>query len=91
MIYVVESGNGDIIDRMWRLMRSARRNQDEPYLWRLTDEILESVQAFYGLCVAEDERRKRDADAIHRFLDIPVDPTTTMPHLLCRPDVVYHL
>jgi hypothetical protein len=95
MVYVVESGNGDIIERMWRLMCSARRNSDEPYIWRLTEDILESVRAFYGLgqTAADDRKRLSDAaaDAVTRFLDIPVDPTTTMPHLLCRPNVVYHL
>lgn len=89
MILVVDSGHGDIIERMWRIVVSARRNQDQPELWRLTDDILESVHAFYGL-----GRTPGDAAppaAVHRFLDIPVDPTTTMPHLLCHPDVVYHL
>jgi hypothetical protein len=88
MVFIVETGNGDIIERMWRLVVSARRNSDEPEIWRLTDEILESVRAFYRL---GREREYFDDAAIHRFLDIPVDPTTTAPHLLCRPNVVYHL
>lgn len=83
MVFVVESGNGDIIERMWRLVVSARRNSDHPEIWRLTEDIVASVQAFYKL--------GRETETLHRFLDIPVDPTTTMPHLLCRPDVVYHL
>ena len=92
MLFLVQSGNGDVIERMWRLMVSARRNADTPEIWRLTDDILDSVREFYRL-----GQRTRSADAsgedaaISRFLDIPVDPTTTMPHLLCRPDVVYHL
>lgn len=93
MIFVVESGNGDIIERMWRLIVSARRNSDQPELWRLTEEIIESVRAFYGLArpVAERGSEESSASAVQRFLDIPVDPTSTMPHLLCHPDVVYHL
>ncbi len=88
MVLVVESGNGDIIERMWRLIVSARRNQDHPEMWRLTQDILQSVHAFYRLGRANNE----DApESVTRFLDIPVDPTTTMPHLLCRPNVVYHL
>ena len=88
MVFVVESGNGDIIERMWRLIVSARRNDDHPEMWRLTQDILQCVHAFYGLGSASTS----DApDTVSRFLDIPVDPTTTMPHLLCRPDVVYHL
>lgn len=87
MIYVVESGSGDIIERMWRLLVSARRNDDHPEIWRLTEEILDSVRAFYGLGRRDEERRS----VVSRFLDIPVDPTTTMPHLLCHPDIVYHL
>ena len=88
MVFVVQSGNGDIIERMWRLVVSARRNADDPAIWRLTEDILESVRAFYRL-----GRSANDApsETVNRFLDIPVDPTTTMPHLLCRPDVVYHL
>ncbi len=105
MVYLVQTGNsGDIIERMWRLMVSARRNEDVPEIWRLTEEILEDIRAFYRLGCREPERviddrvvpeEADDAAAgtleIPRFLDIPVDPTTTMPHLLCRPDVVYHL
>ena len=91
MVYVVESGNGDIIERMWRLMCSARRNSDEPSLWRLTEEILLSVQAFYRLGYPTVASYATEETIITRFLDIPVDPTTTMPHLLCHPDVVYHL
>lgn len=91
MILVVESGSGDVIERMWRVVVAARRNRDEPELWRLTEDILDSVHAFYGL----GRTLRADADAppatVHRFLDIPVDPTTTMPHLLCHPNVVYHL
>lgn len=86
MVFVVESGNGDIIERMWRLVVSARRNADDPELWRLTEDILASVRAFYRLGRSDDA-----PDSVARFLDIPVDPTTTMPHLLCHPDVVYHL
>jgi hypothetical protein len=88
MVFVVESGHGDVIERMWRIIVSARRNQDQPELWRLTEDILESVQAFYGL-----GRTLGDVASppVNRFLDIPVDPTTTMPHLLCHPNVVYHL
>ena len=88
MVFVVESGHGDVIERMWRIIVSARRNQDQPELWRLTEEILESVHAFYRL-----GRTRGDAASptVERFLDIPVDPTTTMPHLLCHPNVVYHL
>lgn len=97
MVFIVQSGNGDVIERMWRLMVSARRNDDVPEIWRLTDEILQAVQAFYRLgCDApaatqQPEREEAAAAAVTRFLDIPVDPTTTMPHLLCRPNVVYHL
>lgn len=89
MILVVESGSGDIIERMWRVVVSARRNADEPELWRLTEEILESVHAFYRLGHAISDAAP--SEAVSRFLDIPVDPTTTQPHLLCRPDVIYHL
>ena len=88
MVFVVESGNGDIIERMWRLTVSARRNDDHPEMWRLTQDILQSVYAFYRLGRASNDGVP---DAVTRFLDIPVDPTTTMPHLLCRPNVVYHL
>ena len=98
MVYVVETGNGDIIERMWRLMVSARRNADEPCIWRLTEDIIDSVVAFYRLgreAVGDHFGEKRvlpaQSEAVTRFLDIPVDPTTTAPHLLCRPDVVYHL
>lgn len=85
MVFIVESGNGDIIERMWRLLVSARKNDDDPAIWRLTDDILQAVRAFYRL------GRDEETLAPPRFLDVPVDPTTTMPHLLCRPDVVYHL
>ena len=72
---------------MWRLVVSARRNADTPEIWRLTEDILASVAAFYRL-----GREETDAlPPIARFLDIPVDPTTTAPHLLCHPNVVYHL
>jgi hypothetical protein len=92
MVFVVESGNGDIIERMWRLVVSARRNADDPQIWRLTEDILASVHAFYRLGREVSDRPAADGSgAVSRFLDIPVDPTTTMPHLLCRPDVVYHL
>ena len=87
MILVVQSGNGDVIERMWRLLVSARRNADVPEIWRLTDDILEAVRAFVLLGRPDDAR----AEAVPRFLDIPVDPTSTQPHLLCHPDVVYHL
>jgi len=94
MVYIVESGNGDIIERMWRLIVSARRNADQPELWRLTDDILKCVAAFYYLGRSEtvDEEAERPLPTPpSRFLDIPVDPTTTKPHLLCHPNVVYHL
>lgn len=91
MVFVVESGNGDIIERMWRLVVSARRNDDVPEIWRLTEEILQSVHAFYRLGTRAEPTDCAETDCISRFLDIPVDPTTTMPHLLCRPNVVYHL
>lgn len=92
MVFIVQSGNGDVIERMWRLMVSARRNEDVPEIWRLTDEILQAVQAFYRLGEAQQQQQREEAAAVvTRFLDIPVDPTTTMPHLLCRPNVVYHL
>jgi len=91
MVYVVESGTGDIIERMWRLVVSARRNADMPEIWRLTDEILECVQQFYRLGKEANSHTESDLARINRFLDIPVDPTTTMPHLLCYPNIVYHL
>ena len=90
MLYVVESGSGDVIERMWRLTVSARRNADQPEIWRLTEDILECVRAFYRLGREADDAHDAPA-SVSRFLDIPVDPTTTKPHLLCRPDVVYHL
>jgi hypothetical protein len=74
---------------MWRLMVSARRNADTPEIWRLTDDILDSVREFYRL--GQSTKSEREETSINRFLDIPVDPTTTMPHLLCHPNVVYHL
>ena len=85
MIFVVETGNGDVIEKMWRTLVSARRNEDTPEIWRLTDDIIASVAEFYRL------GRDEQAERISRFLDIPVDPTTTAPHLLCHPNVVYHL
>jgi hypothetical protein len=94
MVFIVETGNGDIIERMWRLVVSARRNADQPEIWRLTEDILESVHAFYRLGREQElpvEYADKEREPISRFLDIPVDPTTTAPHLLCRPDVVYHL
>ena len=91
MVFVVETGNGDIIERMWRLVVSARRNADEPEIWRLTDDILESVNAFYRLGREKTHHADEIREPVSRFLDIPVDPTTTAPHLLCRPDIVYHL
>ncbi|MBC8137631.1 MAG: hypothetical protein H8F28_17245 [Fibrella sp.] len=98
MLLVVQTGNGDIIERMWRLVVSARKNDDSPLMWRLTEDILDAVQAFYQLgrdAVAPSDVADRELRAapgrVERFLDVPVDPTTTMPHLLCRPDVVYHL
>ena len=98
MVFVVQTGNGDIIERMWRLMVSARRNDDTPEIWRLTEDIIASVEAFYQLGRTIDDRKppvipemEPDRFLLTRFLDIPVDPTTTMPHLLCHPDVVYHL
>ena len=98
MVFVVQTGNGDVIERMWRLVVSARSNADLPEMWRLTPDILESVRAFYRLgrpaaAVPEPSPLPLPtaADIVSRFLDIPVDPTTTMPHLLCRPNVVYHL
>ena len=87
MIFVVETGSGDIIERMWRLVVSARRNADTPEIWRLTDDILDSVHAFCLL--GRDSAPEKPF--VQRFLDIPVDLTTTAPHLLCRPNVVYHL
>jgi hypothetical protein len=87
MLYIVESGNGDVIDRMWRLLVCARRLGEAPEIWRLTDDILDSVRDFCGLGRNDSEEESEVA----RFLDIPVDPTTTMPHLLCRPNIVYHL
>ncbi|MGC4046012.1 MAG: hypothetical protein QM758_19640 [Armatimonas sp.] len=87
MLYIVESGSGDVIDRMWRLLVCARRLGEDPEIWRLTDDILAAVRAFCGL---GRENSEEEAE-VARFLDIPVDPTTTMPHLLCRPDIVYHL
>jgi hypothetical protein len=89
MVFVVQSGNGDVIERMWRLMVSARRNADTPEIWRLTDDILDSVREFYRL--GHSTKSESEETAVNRFLDIPVDPTTTMPHLLCHPNVVYHL
>lgn len=96
MVYVVETGNGDVIERMWRLMVSARRNADEPYIWRLTEDIIDSVFAFYRLgreAMGDHfgSEKPEVSEAVTRFLDIPVDPTTTAPHLLCHPNVVYHL
>lgn len=92
MVFTVETGNGDVIERMWRLLLSARRNNDFPEIWRLTDDILDAVHAFYqlGRDVITDEAGQR-RNVVPRFLDVPVDPTTTAPHLLCRPNVVYHL
>jgi hypothetical protein len=89
MVFVVQSGSGDVIERMWRLMVSARRNADTPEIWRLTDDILDSVREFYRL--GQSTKSEPEETAVNRFLDIPVDPTTTMPHLLCHPNVVYHL
>jgi hypothetical protein len=96
MVFVVETGHGDVIERMWRLVVSARRNDDEPEIWRLTEDILVSVEAFYRLgreAVGDalGEGLNVSSAAVTRFLDIPVDPTTTAPHLLCCPNVVYHL
>ena len=92
MLLVVQTGNGDIIERMWRLIVSARKNDDMPLMWRLTEEIMDAVHAFYRLGREETiPDRELLGTQIQKFLDIPVDPTTTMPHLLCRPDVVYHL
>lgn len=98
MLLVVQTGSGDIIERMWRLVVSARKNDDSPMMWRLTEDILDAVHAFYSLGRetipqpnASDRELRTVAGRIERFLDVPVDPTTTMPHLLCRPDVVYHL
>ena len=88
MVFVVNTGNGDIIERMWRLVVSARRNEDNPEIWRLTEDIIDSVRAFYRLGQSQDAA---PSEAVSRFLDIPVDPTTTLPHLLCRPNVVYHI
>ena len=90
MILVVQMGSGDIIERMWRLMVAARRNADIPEIWRLTEEILQTVRDFYRLSDAHVQPVVAESE-VPRFLDIPVDPTTTQPHLLCRPDVVYHL
>jgi hypothetical protein len=96
MVFVVQTGNGDLIERMWRLMVSARGNAHQPQLWRLTEEVIDLVQAFYRLgepeeAAAPGQRESLSPTTISRFLDIPVDPTTTRPHLLCRPDVVYPL
>jgi hypothetical protein len=91
MLFVVESGHGDIIERMWRLVVSARRNDDRPEIWRLTDDILESIHAFYRLGREAFTDAPEEPPMVSRFLDIPVDPTTTAPHLLCHPNVVYHL
>ena len=99
MLLVVQTGTGDIIERMWRLVVSARKNDDSPLMWRLTEDILDAVQAFYSLGhdgvappdAATDRALRAAPERVERFLDVPVDPTTTMPHLLCRPDVVYHL
>ena len=88
MVFVVQTGNGDVIERMWRLLVSARRNSDTPELWRLTDEILDAVHAF---CRLGDVASDITPQPVARFLDVPVDPTTTAPHLLCHPNVVYHL
>jgi len=88
MVLVVQSGSGDVIERMWRLMVSARRNDDLPEIWRLTDDLLATVQEFYRL---GEVKERGQTEEVSRFLDIPVDLTTTMPHLLCRPNVVYHL
>lgn len=92
MVFVVETGSGDIIERMWRLLVSARKNEDEPEIWRLTDDIIDSVHQFYklGREVVQDDAGERRS-VIGKFLDVPVDPTSTAPHLLCRPNVVYHL
>lgn len=87
MVFVVQTGNGDIIERMWRLLVSARRNADAPEIWRLTDDILESVHAFYSL--GRDSAPEKPL--MERFLDVPIDLTTTAPHLLCHPNVIYHL
>lgn len=98
MLLVVQTGSGDIIERMWRLVVSARKNDDSPLMWRLTEDILDAVQTFYRLGReapappdSGDRELRTVAGRVERFLDVPVDPTTTMPHLLCRPDVVYHL
>ena len=92
MAFVVQSGNGDVIGRMWRLMVSARRNVDTPEIWRLTDDILDSVREFYRLGRSTKNSAAAEQElSVNRFLDIPVDPTTTTPHLLCHPNVVYHL
>lgn len=99
MLLVVQTGSGDIIERMWRLVVSARKNDDSPLMWRLTEDILDAVHAFYSLgreamsppAETADNALRTVAGRVERFLDVPVDPTTTMPHLLCRPDVVYHL
>jgi septum formation topological specificity factor MinE len=88
MVFLVETGNGDIIERMWRLLVSARRNDDNPHLWRLTDDILDTVCAFYRI---SRDNATPSVPNVTRFLDIPVDPTTTAPHLLCYPNVIYHL
>ncbi|GAB4459867.1 MAG: hypothetical protein OHK0029_23050 [Armatimonadaceae bacterium] len=97
MVIVVSSGNGDIIERMWRLMVSARRNDDAPEIWRLTEDIIHCIAEFYRLGETPPEplppvdRTPVEVPPVTQFLDIPVDPTTTMPHLLCYPNVVYHL
>jgi|GEM_PF-2254266 len=99
MVIVVESGNGDVIERMWRLVVSARRNDDTPEIWRLTEDILQSIAEFYQLGAPTEKPESvfinplatGAVPPVHQFLDIPVDPTTTMPHLLCSPNVVYHL
>ncbi len=97
MVFVVQTGNGDIIERMWRLTVSARGNAHQPQLWRLTEDVLDLVRAFYRLGEPDDNDAPGRSEAqlpavtINHFLDIPVDPTTTRPHLLCRPDVVYPL
>jgi len=86
-ILTVTFGDGDVAEQLFQLKMCALRNNDEPCLWRLTDQLIELVVATAR--ERYEDRWPRGYVSDNRLFDVPVDFVHDMPHLLCEEYVIY--
>ncbi len=86
-ILTVRFADGDIVEQLHMLKVSALTNDDQPALWRLTEELMEMLLVT-GRTVHRD-RWPQGYISENSLFGVPVDFVRDMPHLLCEDYVVY--